>query len=78
MTLLKDKLRLQGFMSIIAIIVGCALLIAGFSVPPLGMIDNSVLIAFGEIATFAGSLVGIDYNYKIKSLRNKDGDKTDC
>ena len=37
---------------------GCALLIAGFLVPPLGIIDSSVLIAFGEILTFAGSLFG--------------------
>ena len=33
------------------------------------MIDPSVLTAFGEIATFAGSLIGIDYTYKYKSMR---------
>jgi len=45
---------------------GCALLIAGFIVPPLGEIHHSVLIAFGEILTFSGSLIGIDYKYRYK------------
>lgn len=73
---MKDKLKVQYFAAIICIIVGCALLIAGFSVPPLGVIDNSVLVAFGEILTFVGSITGIDYNYK-KFLHNnkKDEDK---
>ena len=29
-------------------------------------IDNSVLVAFGEISTFAGALFGVDYSYKLK------------
>ncbi len=45
---------------------GCALLIAGICIPPAGVIDASVLVAFGEILTFAGSLLGIDYHYKYK------------
>lgn len=43
---------------------GCMMLVAGFCAPPLGMIDQSVLIAFGEILTFIGSLTGIDYKYR--------------
>ena len=45
---------------------GCALLVAGFWTPPVGEIHHSVLIAFGEILTFSGSLVGIDYHYRYK------------
>ena len=45
---------------------GGILLIAGFCCPPLGEIHHSVLIAFGEILTFAGSLIGIDYHYRYK------------
>ena len=45
---------------------GVILLLAGFLCPPLGEIHHSVLIAFGEILTFAGSLVGIDYKYRYK------------
>ena len=45
---------------------GGILLIAGFICPPLGEIHHSVLIAFGEILTFAGSLIGIDYHYRYR------------
>ena len=47
-------------------IFGCIMLIAGFCCPPLAQIHHSVLIAFGEILTFAGSLIGIDYHYRYK------------
>ena len=57
----------QLLSAILMIAIGCSLLIAGFVVPPLGAIDSSVLIAFGEILTFVGALFGIDYHYKSKS-----------
>ena len=64
MKLDNKKLTIQLLSAILLIVVGCALLIAGFIVPPMGVIDNSVLIAFGEILTFVGALFGIDYHYK--------------
>lgn len=67
MKLSKRKLTIQLLSAVLMIIIGCALLIAGFVVPPLGVIDSSVLIAFGEILTFVGALFGIDYHYKSKS-----------
>ena len=66
---MKKKLEIQLIAACLLIIVGVGLLIAGFCVPPIGIIDNSVLIAFGEILTFAGSLFGIDYHYKHKSIK---------
>ena len=57
----------QLLSAILMIVIGCSLLITGFVVPPLGVIDSSVLIAFGEILTFVGALFGIDYHYKSKS-----------
>jgi hypothetical protein len=42
------------------------LLACGFACPPAGEIHHSVLIAFGEILTFSGSLIGIDYHYRYK------------
>ena len=66
MKLSKRKLTIQLLSAVLMIIIGCALLIAGFVVPPLGVIDSSVLIAFGEILTFVGALFGIDYHYKEK------------
>jgi len=67
----NSRLNLQLLSAVALILLGSALLIAGFAVPPLGIIDNSVLIAFGEICTFAGALFGVDYKYKYK-MSNKE------
>ena len=73
---MKHKLKFQLAISAILVVVGCGLLIAGFCVPPVGIIDNSVLIAFGEILTFVGTVFGIDYSYKAKiSKQNDEKDK---
>lgn len=66
MNLHKHKPTIQLLSAILLIVVGCGLLIFGFIMPPPGEIHNSVLIAFGEILTFAGALFGIDYHYKYK------------
>lgn len=68
------KLKFQLIISTILIIVGCGLLISGFCVPPIGVIDHSVLIAFGEILTFVGAILGIDYTYKYKIFKNRDNE----
>lgn len=47
-------------------IFGCLMLTAGFLVAPLGEIDQSVLIGFGEILTFSGAILGINYLYSAK------------
>ena len=50
----------------ILIISGLILLFLGFYQKPVGEIDNSVLVAFGETSTFAGSLFGIQSLEKYK------------
>lgn len=72
MNLHKHKPTIQLLSAIVLIVVGCVLLIMGFIVPPPGEIHNSVLIAFGEILTFAGALFGIDYHYKYKSQHHEE------
>lgn len=62
----EDKIRLQLIVATGLCVVGCALLIGGFVVPPLGQINGSVLTAFGEVMTFAGALFGVDYYYRAK------------
>ena len=62
----KFRINLQLISAMLLILVGCGLLIAGFVVAPLCIIDSSVLTAFGEASTFAGALFGIDYTYKYK------------
>lgn len=64
MNLHKHKPTIQLLSAILLIVVGCGLLIAGFVVPPPGEIHNSVLIAFGEILTFAGAVFGMKYHYQ--------------
>lgn len=58
---------LQLLIATILTLSGLVLLGLGFFVPPLGIIDSSVLIAFGEVSTFAGSLFGVDYHYRYKN-----------
>lgn len=50
-------------------IFGIALIVAGFCCPPLAEISPSVLTAIGEVFTFSGSLIGIDYTYKYKMAK---------
>ena len=58
--------KIQLTTAIALCVFGCTMLVAGFVVPPVGEIHHSLLIAFGEILTFSGSLIGIDYKYRYK------------
>ena len=60
------KKNIQLILSIALCFFGGILLLSGFLCPPLGEIHHSILIAFGEILTFSGSLIGIDYKYRYK------------
>lgn len=71
------KLILQLCIAGLVTLVGCGLLIAGFCVPPLGIIDNSLLIAFGEACSFVGALLGIDYTYRYKIYTYKQRENKD-
>ena len=62
----KIMKKLQLILSVVLCAFGVLLLVTGFILPPLAEIHHSVLIAFGEILTFSGSLIGIDYHYKYK------------
>ena len=60
------KLNLQLIAALVLSIGGLILLFCGVFIDPQGEIHSSLLVAFGETATFAGSLFGIDYYYKKK------------
>lgn len=49
--------------------LGFFLLVAGFYVPPMGMIDNSVIIASGIILCIGAMAVGVDLKGCIRELR---------
>ena len=55
------KSLLQLILATAMCIFGCALLVAGLALPPAGIIDSSLLVAYGETLTFAGALIGVDY-----------------
>jgi drug/metabolite transporter (DMT)-like permease len=63
----EAKLTAQFWLAVAVVVAGVALIFMGFLVPPPGEIDNSVLVAYGETLTFAGSLIGVDYHYRAKS-----------
>jgi hypothetical protein len=64
-------MKLQLISAVLLAIAGLALLFTGFWCEPVGEIHNSVLVAFGEVSTFAGALFGVDYSYKAKIPRSK-------
>ena len=63
---MKDKLNIQLLTAAILSIGGLIMLFCGVFIDPQGQISESLLIGFGEVATFAGALFGIDYTYKQK------------
>ena len=58
------KLSIQLITAAILAIGGLVLLFCGVYIAPQGEIHESLLVGFGELATFSGALMGIDYSYK--------------
>lgn len=63
---MKKRITIQLWTAVVLTMSGIVLLFCGFWVFPVGEISNSVLVAFGEVSTFAGGLFGLDYTYKFK------------
>ena len=68
MKLLRQPSNTQLWFAVVLVTFGCGLLVSGFIVSPTGEIHPSVLTAIGEILTFAGALIGVDYSYRKKFL----------
>ena len=51
---------------------GLVLLFCGVFIAPQGEVHESILVGFGEVATFAGALFGIDYTYKLKQRHGNE------
>ncbi len=60
------KRTIEFWFALLLVVAGLVLLFLGFYAVPIGEISASVLTAYGETATFAGSLLGIDYSYRYK------------
>ena len=60
------QFNIQLITAAILSIGGLILLFSGVFIEPDGQIHESLLIGFGEVATFSGALMGVDYVYKRK------------
>ena len=69
---MKHKDLIIMIAAIVAFLVGIGLTIAGFCVPPVGVISGSVLTALGELLTFFASVFGIGKfaEVQIERIRN--------
>lgn len=58
---------------------GCIITSAGFAVPPLGEVSETVLLVFGQCLFYAGAVLGIDVVVKrqIKKHLKEDEKDTD-
>ena len=63
----STTLTLQFVFAWVLAVIGLVLIFLGFFIDPTGEIHPSVLTAFGEILTFSGAILGIDYRYKFKT-----------
>ena len=61
------KANIQLITAAVLAIGGLVLLFCGVYITPQGEIHESLLVGFGEVATFAGALFGIDYTYRWRS-----------
>ena len=72
------RMTVQLVTACILTLSGIVMLFMGLWIAPIGEIHNSVLVAFGEVSTFAGALFGVDYTYKIRErhhiIRREDAD----
>lgn len=68
--------NIQLFTAAILAIIGMVLLFCGLYIDPQGEIHETVLVAYGEVLTFSGSLMGIDYRYKRKTTETNDNRNT--
>ena len=58
------KANIQLITAAVLAIGGLVLLFCGVYITPQGEIHESLLVGFGEVATFAGAIMGVDYSYR--------------
>ena len=65
-TQMKNNLNIQLITAAVLSFGGLVMLFCGIFIDPEGEIHETLLIGFGEVATFTGALFGVDYVYKQK------------
>ena len=66
------KIDIQLVTAAVLSVGGLVLLFCGAFIAPQGEVHESILVGFGEVATFAGALFGIDYTYKYRRKNDKN------
>ena len=66
---MKEHPNIQLLTAAVLAVSGMIMLYCGMFIAPKGELHESVLVAFGEVATFAGALFGIDYTYRFKNKK---------
>ena len=65
----EDGQQIRLLLAVVLSVIGVSLLFMGFWVVPVGEINHSVLIAYGEVMTFVGALFGIEYAARERHAR---------
>lgn len=55
---------IQAICALVGMTLGATLILFGLIAPPSGVIDPSVNVALGEVLSFVGAIIGIDYSYR--------------
>ena len=71
------KPNIQLITASVLAVGGLVLLFCGVYIAPQGEVHESILVGFGEVATFAGALFGIDYTYKFKQYGKHPPDQNE-
>ena len=69
----KEKMTFREWSAAALLTVGVLLSIAGFCVPPVGEISDSVLWFFAQCCIYAGSVLGVSVvmNRKFANIRSE-------
>ena len=71
------KADIQLITAAVLSVGGLVLLFCGVFIAPQGEVHESILVGFGEVATFAGALFGVDCTYKFKQYGNHPSDQNE-
>lgn len=69
----EDRTKYQVYSALAMLLAGVALSVAGFLVPPVGEISDSVLWFFAQCLIYAGSIFGVSIyvQSKFTELKNE-------
>lgn len=67
-----NKQNLYYITALLSFLFGWAITFIGFFIPPMGIVDNSILIILGQSMTYTGSALGITMyvNNKFQELKS--------